>query len=291
MRVRGRRRRRRRRSSASRSTKALTASTPKMIEQYKEARLKTKSNRAKSYSPATVNRELAVLSKIFALAVDNGLVAENPCLKVKKLGVDNERERYLTADEEERLFAQFTGRRAHLRPVVMVAPHTGIRRGALLTLRWARVDFARGTITVLKRHSKNKREYAVPTNDAARAALVALHESAGDCPWVFVNPATGVSIGDIKKAFVSALADAKISDFRFHDLRHTFATRLADRGLLPSVIRDLLGQKSFKMAWRYTHAVLETKTSAVGLPCAGGGAHCLNFLPTDARRPAEAAAA
>src|SRR4051812_8722122 len=72
--------------------KALRDITPRMIEQYKEARLKTKSNRGGFYSPATVNRELAVLSKIFALAVDNGLVAENPCLKVKKLEVDNERE-------------------------------------------------------------------------------------------------------------------------------------------------------------------------------------------------------
>lgn len=153
------------------------------------------------------------------------------------------------------------------------------------------MDFARSTVTVLKRHSKNKREYAVPMNEAARAELLALRESAGDCPWVFVNLATGVSMGDIKKAFVGALADAKISDFRFHDLRHTFATRLADRGVPLSVIRDLLGQKSLKMARRYTHAVVETKAAAVGLLCAGGGADCLNFVSTNARRPQEAAAA
>jgi integrase len=81
------------------------------------------------------------------------------------------------------------------------------------------VDFARDTITVLKRHSKNKREYSVPMNEAARDALLALRESAGDCPWVFVNPATGVSLTEIKRAFTGALADAGINDFRFHDPR------------------------------------------------------------------------
>jgi integrase len=100
-----------------------------------------------------------------------------------------------------------------------------------------------------------------------------------------------IAVGLALAGLLQVKPDAGIGDFRLHDLRNTFATRLADRGAPLSVIRDLPGQKSLKMARHYTHAVVETKAVAVQVLCAGGGADRLNFVSTTARRPREAAAA
>jgi integrase len=234
-----------------------------LIEKYKRDRRETLSRRKVKYSPASVNHELALLSKIFSMACDNNLVESNPCRKVKKLEVDNERDRYLTYEEEERLMAQLTGRRLHLRPIVIVALNTGIRRGALLALTWSQVDFQRNVISITKAKSKSKKAYTVPMNKTVRDVLLSLRSEADGSDGVFTNPLTGVSLTDIKHGFVSACKDAKIKDFTFHSLRHTFATRLADQGVPQSAIRDLLGQATLKMSHRYTHGVVETMKNAV----------------------------
>lgn len=246
---------------------SLRDMTPMRIEKFKQDRLKTKSRRATLYSPASVNHELALLSSIFTMARKNRLIAENPCFDVKKLEVDNERERYLTQEEERRLFAQLTGRRVHLLPIVKIALHTGIRRGALLSLRWQQVDFERNVIAITKGKSKSKKMYMVPMNKIVRAVLLALREQADGSEGVFTNPATGISLTAIKHGFVSACSDAKIEDFHFHDLRHTFATRLGDKGVPQSAIRDMLGQSTVKMSQRYTHGVIETMQGAVEKLC------------------------
>ena len=271
--------------------KALRDVTPQMIERFKLQMLKAESNRGGTYQPATVNRYLQVLSKVFSLAVDNDLVAENPCRKVKLLEVHNERERYLTYDEEERLFAHFMGRRAHLRPVVAVALNTGIRLGALLALRWQQVDFERGEhgyITITKRHSKGKRAYDVPMNERVRAELLALQGQGGDWLGVFTNPHTGRSLTEIKRAFTGAVDDAGLTDFRFHDLRRTFATRLADKGVPLGTIRDLLGQTTLRMAQRYARTMTDSKVAAVNVLCSDKGETegCRNFVATTRQRPA-----
>ena len=201
------------------------------------------------------------------MARKNRLIAENPCFDVKKLEVDNERERYLTYEEERRLFAQLTGRRVHLLPIVKIALHTGIRRGALLSLRWQQVDFKRNVIVITKGKSKSKKMYMVPMNKTVRAELLALREQADGWEGVFTNPSTGISLTDIKHGFVSACSAAEIEDFRFHDLCHTFATRLADKGVPQSAIRDMLGQSTVKMSQRYTHGVIETMQGAVEKLC------------------------
>src|SRR5438094_5544117 len=87
----------------------------------------------------------------------------------------------------------------------------------------------------------------------------------------------GVSITDIKHGFVNACKDAKVLNFRFHDLRHTFATRLADQGVPQSAIRDMLGQTSLRMSQRYTHAVIETMQAAVEKLCRANAASVPSF--------------
>ena len=189
------------------------------------------------------------------------------------------------------MFAQLTGRRSHLRAIVTIALHTGIRRGALLALRWQDVDFTRNVITITKGKSKNKKMYVVPMNETVRAELAALRPWSNDRDDVFTNAITGVSVKDIKKGFVSACEDAEIEDFRFHDLRHTFATRLADQGVPQSAIRDMLGQTSLRMSQRYTHAVIETMQAAVEKLCQGNSTLCPIFPPQSADQTNQSVAA
>ena len=108
------------------SGKRLRDITPMLIEQYKQQRLKTKTLHKRDRSPATVNRELQVLSKVFSMAYDNGLVETNPMRRVHKLREAPARERYLTDEEERRLFAVLVGRRVHIRPIAAVALQTGM---------------------------------------------------------------------------------------------------------------------------------------------------------------------
>ena len=167
---------------------------------------------------------------------------QNPCRKVRLLRMDNQRNRYLSEDEETRLMAILEGRRAHLRSIVILALHTGMRRGEILSLRWNEVDFARGLILV--KRTKNGRDRMIPMNSIVRETLAAIRQED-----VQVFP-----INDVKRSFVYACVKAKIADFRFHDLRHTAATRLADRGADAFQIAAILGHATIQMSARYTHA-------------------------------------
>ena len=135
--------------------KRLRDITPMFIEQFKQQRLKTKTLHKRDRSPATVNRELQVLSKVFSMAYNNGLVETNPMRRVHKLRETPARERYLTEDEEERLFAVLVGKRAHIRLIVVVALQTGMRQGEILGLKWESVDLEQKTIYVA--HTKTGR--------------------------------------------------------------------------------------------------------------------------------------
>src|SRR5215475_3125916 len=108
--------------------KTLDQISPLLIEKFKKQRRESLTRYDRERRPASVNRELATLSRIFSLAIDNGIIETNPCRKVKKLRENNERKRYLTSEEEERLIAALTGRRAHLRALILLAINTGMRR-------------------------------------------------------------------------------------------------------------------------------------------------------------------
>lgn len=117
------------------------------IERYKRDRGAAVSRRGSEFSPASVNRELELLSAIFSYALDLGVfVGANPCRRVKRLDEDNERTRILFYEEEDRLMAQLVGRRAHLASIVQLAIHTMLRKTELLSLRKANLDFERGMI-------------------------------------------------------------------------------------------------------------------------------------------------
>ena len=220
---------------------------PMMIENFKRERLATptkhdKEDRPRPRTPASVNRDLACLSKILSMAFDNELIDSNPMRRVRLLKESPSRERFITADEEKKLFEQLTGRRDHIRSVVTIALNTGMRRGEILGLQWEHVNFLARTVFIAK--SKTGRTRTIPMNDIVFKELMTFKQDAGLQEFVFSNSRTGINIDSIKTGWRSACDDAGLVNLRFHDTRHTFATRLRANGVHEWDIRDLLGHTS-----------------------------------------------
>ena len=223
-----------------------------MVEEFKVKRMKTITRYGRPRKPASVNRELAILSGIFTMAVDYEEIAQNPCRKVESLPENNQRTRHLSFDEEDRLFVALTGDRQHLRTLVTVAIYSGPRRGELLKLRWSNVDFELNTINFTE--TKTNKDRSVPMDSIVQESLLGLRDQAGDAEYVFTNPDTETRYTDIKKSFSAACREAGITNFTFHDLRHTFGTRLADAGVDVVKIKELMGHASIVTTMRYIHA-------------------------------------
>lgn len=228
--------------------KTLRQIPPPLIESFKQERLAAPTKHGGKRSPATVNRFLSVLSKIFSLAVDAELVDSNPCGKVRKFRLNNQRVRVLSVNEEIKLFAAL-GDNKLVKRIVTIALHTGLRRGEIFNLKWLDIDFSRGTIQV--RESKSGKKRLVPMNQTVRKLL---HEITRQSDFVFTSPKTGGRLDNIKRSFRRAAASANLEDFRFHDLRHTAATRMADSGADPFTLMKILGHSDIRMTARYTHA-------------------------------------
>lgn len=214
-------------------------------------------------APATINRELAFLRRAFNVAIEDELADKNP---IGKRGVtlfreNNQRVRYLTDDEEPRL-REALGEEEW--PKAAVALHTGLRRSNVFHLRWAEdVNFDAGTIRA--RDPKGGRDYHVPMNDELRALLRGL-PSRLRSPWVFPSETGETPLNSqnfINRVFRPALLAAKIRDFSWHDLRHTFASRLAMAGVDVRTIQELLGHRTLAMTMRYAHLSPAHKRAAV----------------------------
>jgi integrase len=225
-----------------------------------------------------------LLSAIFNMARQERLVSENPCDFIrksvrKKIPARVKRNRYLTLEEGEMLFASLTGRREHLVPAVRLALLTGMRRGEILSLRWEHVNLIGRVLTfvikgetwevrpgwLLIETSKNGRPRCLPMSSRVRSVLTGLYEDEARGEFVFQNERTGLSIGDIKTGFASARREAGIFNLTFHDLRHTWATRAAECGVPESVRRDILGHSSPTMTGDYTHSSPEAMEKAMEL--------------------------
>lgn len=224
------------------------------IERFKRERIAAPAWGGKTRRPASVNRELACLSKILKLARENGYLNETP--RVKFLREDNKRLRYLSNSEEQRLMETLELRNGDLQPLVVLALHTGMRLGELRNLSWRNVDFSRRQIRVT--NTKTGKDRAVPMNDKSRELLHLLRATNRTGEQVFNSLPVKVSA-----AFSRVCTKAGIDDLHFHDLRHTFATRLADAGVDAFTIAALLGHSEIQMTARYTHATDERSRQAV----------------------------
>ena len=156
--------------------------------------------------------------------------------------------------------AQLTGRRAHLRLIIVVALNTGMRKTEILKLKRSNLDFIRGEILVTE--TKNGEDRIVPMNEKLRSELLS-HLADHDSEYMFANPKTGRPRVAVQHAFEGARLDAKLEDFRFHDLRHTASTRMNEAGIDPFAIAAILGHKKIEMTASYTHATEAAKRRAV----------------------------
>lgn len=223
---------------------SLTAITSKEISRYKVTR-------RKKVKPATVNRELAMLSKAFSLAVKEWEWLErNPVSNVKKETENNERDRWLSNEEEKSLLAHCPD---WLRDIIVFSENTGLRQGELISLEWPQVDLFRKTVLI--KDTKNKKPRTIPLNKKAIDILLKKSKVRSiSCKTVFLNPSRNkIDASKLRKELGAVLIKAGIENFRFHDLRHTFATRLAQAGADIYRIAKLLGHKDIRMTQRYAH--------------------------------------
>ena len=271
----------------------LTSPLPKItlwnVEKWRTARLQN------GIKPITLNRDLAPLKTALSRAVDWGFLTESPLVRLKPLSVDKSPlVRYLSEDEERRLrkalierehklkrarasanrWRQQHGYRVklelteryfadHLQPMVLLSLNTGLRKGELGALNWLDVDLDGRTIVVRGDDSKSGQTRVVPLNDEARAVLThwrAQRRRQEELVFPGLRPGSPM---DVARSWTSLRKQASLVDFRWHDLRHSFASKLAMRGVDLNTIRELLGHASLAMTLRYAHLAPEHKMEAV----------------------------
>jgi integrase len=224
--------------------------TPALLAEYRD---KLAWGESSPRSSATVSLYLAALSHVFTIAVKEWQwLDDSPMRKVSKPRKPRGRVRFLGDEERHSLLeACQASRNPYLYTIVVLALATGARRGELLGLQWPDVDLKRGMLTF--HETKNGERRAVPLTGPA---LTLLHQHAKvrrlDTTLVFPNSSGGRPLG-IREAFEGAVERAGITDFRFHDLRHTAASYLAMSGASLAEIAEVLGHKTLAMVKRYAH--------------------------------------
>lgn len=244
--------------------------------------------------PATANRKMGSISGVFSRAVEWAYLSASPLEKVKQLKVDSiGRIRYLSKDEakalrdaldarEERIRAErdsaneWRAKRKreplpdlralafadHLKPMVLLSLNTGMRRGEVFGLRWADVNLSAKTITVAGEGAKTSETRHIPLNAEALATLEGWKEQASGTAYAFPGE-EDKPMTDVKTAWLELLKNAGIVGFRWHDMRHDFASRLVMAGVPLNTVRDLLGHADLKMTLRYAHLAPNSKAAAV----------------------------
>jgi len=213
-------------------------------------------------SAGSVNRYLAALSHAFTVAVREwGWVDQSPVRKVDRLKEPRGRVRFLDDGERKRLLkACRNSEEPLLYPIVVLAISTGARQGEILNLRWQNIDFENCLVRI--EETKNDERRSVPLTGLALEQLKELSRVRRiDTDLVFPHP-DGVRPVETRTPWVKALAAAKITDFRFHDLRHSAASYLAMNGATLAEIAEILGHKTLQMVKRYAH-LSEQHTSRV----------------------------
>jgi integrase len=228
------------------------------VEKYIHERRNAVSYRHRPVATSTINRELAVLRHMFNKAIEWGKAEKNPVRGIRFLKEPLPPERILTDNEEEMLLNSSI---PHLQVVILLATNAGLRLGEALNLHSKDVDLVNDLMTVIRKGGKLQK---VEINARLKAVL-AKHISERGPGCLFCNPRTGKPILDVKTAYRAAIRRSGIGPCRFHDLRHTFATRLVRRGVDLVTIKELLGHSSIEMTMRYSHSCAFERRRAVAL--------------------------
>ena len=227
------------------SSDAAESITPQDIEQ-----ALTDAADSKAWLPGTVNRHRSLLSMTYRLAIRNGKVRENPVRQVPRKRENNIRTRFLEPEEEAALRAKIRAMYPAREPEFDLALHTGMRRNEQWQLRWQDVNLRAGIITIPQ--TKHGTARHVPINSVAEKALKTLSKSRSGSLYVCVGSDQREG-RDWERWFEECVSEANIADFRWHDLRHTFASRLAMAGVSLRTLAELLGHKTLAMVMRYAH--------------------------------------
>lgn len=226
----------------------LNEITPDRISTYMHQR------KNEGASNATINREFAMLSKAFNLALKEWeWVKENPCSKIQKFPENNLIDRWLTVEEEKALLESAKNYlNGNLKEIIIFALNTGMRQGEIMNLKWEDVDLDRRVIIV--KRTKTKVPRTVPMNNTVVELLLSKAVNKTNTEYVFsTTKDTKIGIRNMLREFYKALKKADIKNFRFHDLRHTFATRLVQAGIDIYTVSKLLGHSQVTTAQRYAH--------------------------------------
>ncbi len=219
---------------------------------------KYKLKRQEKVSNATVNRDVACLKHILKKAVEWGKATQNPAANVKLLKERNTRIRYLEEEEIRKLLEESP---EHLKVILITALNTGMRKGEILGLKWKDINFRQRVIVLLD--TKNNETREVPINELLSKVLLAVRKNSGS-PYVF-SKKDGKPYRNVRTSFETAKKKAGIEDFRFHDLRHTFASHLVMAEVGLRTVQELLGHKSYDMTLRYAHLSPDHKKRAVDI--------------------------
>jgi integrase len=227
-------------------------------------------------APYAANRTVAVLSKMFSLAIRWQIRDDNPTKTIER-NPENERKRYLSGDELTRLIKALS---AHpdrqAADIIRVLLLTGARRGEVLSMRWADIDVTAGTWTKPASTTKQKKEHIVPLSAPTRQLLAEIAAKQKKPLGTFVFPSNGESghVVEIKRAWRTLTKTADITGLRIHDLRHSFASQLASGGASLPLIGALLGHSSPSTTARYAHLFQDPQRAAaekVGAVIAAAG--------------------
>lgn len=248
-------------------------------------------------TPATANRNIQRIKGLLSRAVEWGVLTEHPLAKLRRLKTDQKgRIRYLATEEMDALRAAMIAREEtiraerdsanawrrernqklmpdlrkvvfadHLKPLVLLSINTGMRRGEVFNLQWSDINFKGKVLTVEGGTSKSGQTRHVPLNKEALQVLSDWHDQQALTSGFVFPSDKGGRLDNIKKSWAGLLELANIKNFRWHDLRHTFASRLVMAAVPLNTVRELLGHSDIAMTLRYAHLAPDSKAAAVEL--------------------------
>lgn len=269
--------------------KELPEITPAIIEQLSIKRLN------EGISNATLNRDIGTLKALLSKATEWGFIKENPLEKLKLFKIDRApKVRYLSPEEENRLrqallerekqlkqdrkranewrrargyplFPEFGEDESsdHLMPMVLLSINTGLRQGELFNLTWDMVDISGRSIIISGQVTKNNSSRYIPLNDEAFKVIKQIHDKPHPENGLVFPGKNNQPFNNVKRSWTSVLDKAGITQFRWHDIRHHFASKLVMAGVDLNTVRELLGHSDIKMTLRYAHLAPEYKINAV----------------------------
>jgi len=216
------------------------------IDLFKQGRL------SEGIKQNTLARELQVIRNLFNHANNrNKFFGKNPVSESGIQYTNDKKERVLTIDEEKSLL-EVSPR--HLKHVIQIALNTGMRRGEILGLQWDWIDFEENYIYLPQTHTKTQKSRKIPINEIVRRILLERKLLSGGSQFVFPSEESKTGhLNWLRRSFTTACKNAKIEDLRFHDLRHTAATRLIESGIPLHAVAKLLGHSTVRVTERYSH--------------------------------------